>query len=155
MKYRNGASVLIAFALLQAGEAPPKKINQVRVGSLLHTFHIENVEVSSGLKKTQRLFRLKGRLVPVSGTPIHLELAAYQNGQLYMLKMTRPRGAGESEDGFAATLKTKVEVLQFNPTPGGSLHLRLSGPLAATLKDGGIMTTWGGEIRANLAGVAP
>ncbi len=156
MKFRNVAWLLTAALVLQAREDPPRKANEIQVGGLLYAFHLDKVEVGSttgNYKKSQRLFRLNGHLVPTSGNAILLELTAYENGHIYTLKMTRHQTVGPSEDAFAATLKTKVEVLQFHPEPGGSLRLRLSGPLAATLKDGGAMTTWNGEILASLDGV--
>ena len=158
MKYRV-APLLVLLAVAAAAQAPaPKDDNRVEIGTEAFIFHPEKLLLSRPNRslKGKKLFRLLGHLVPDHGEPIRLELTATGEGQIYLLKMTRARGKGEYgeyNDAWAATVKTRVEVLKIQAEKGGVLLLRLSGPLAATLHNGGGATAWRGEIQARFDGV--
>ncbi len=149
------AALLVLPAL--ASPAPPPAAlpkNTVELGGTRYVFRPVELILSTptARMKPQRMFRLSGRLVPTAGAAIAMELTASEGGSIYLLKLTRSRGTGQ--DVWAATMKTKVEVLDLQARPGGSLHLRFSGPLAATLEKGGAFTQWNGEIRARFNGIS-
>jgi hypothetical protein len=135
----------LAFQPAQSVASPQ---NRVELGGMHYVFNPAKLLLSSPStqRKGKRMFRLSGRLVPATGEAIAVELTAAETGSIYLLKLTRPRGNGH--DVWAATMKTKAEVLAIQANPGGMLHLKLSGPLAATLEQGGSFTQWSGEIQA-------
>jgi hypothetical protein len=124
------------------------------LGDTDYVFHPEQLILSTptARMKGMRMFRLSGRLVPATGEAIVLELTATESGSLYLLSLTRTRGNGR--DVWAATMKTKAEVLELQAKAGGSLRLRLSGPLAATLENGGSFTQWSGELQSRFNGIS-
>lgn len=128
--------------------------NKVELGGTSYLFHQVKLILSTPTTqvKGKRMFRLSGQLVPTTGEAIAMELTAAETGSIYLLKLTRPRGKGQ--DIWAATLKTKAEVLDLQAKAGGSLHLKLSGPLAATFEKGGSFTQWSGEIQARFDGIS-
>lgn len=132
------------------GDLSVQPPNQVLLGAELYQFHPEKVRLSlpNSQMVGEKMFRLTGKFLPRVGEPIRVEMTAAQDGRLYTLKLNRRRKNDRSEDIWAATLKTRIEVLEFQPKPGGKLRLRCSGPLAATLKEGGSQTVWSGEILA-------
>ena len=122
--------------------------NAVEIGGIPYLFHPAKLVLSTPTHqmKGKRLFRLTGRLVPAHGEFIAMELTAAETGSIYLLKLTR--SGGKSQDVWAATTKTKVEVQELQANPGGALRLKLSGPLVATIENGGSVTYWRGEILA-------
>ena len=130
------------------------RANKVELGGTSYQFQAIKLILSApnAQMKGKRLFRLSGRLVPASGEPIAMELTATETGSIHLLKLTRSRRNGQ--DVWAATMKTKAEVLDFQAKAGGNLLLKLSGPLAATLENGGSSTGWSGEIRARFDGIS-
>ena len=154
MKSRWSALLLLPAL---ASPAPPSVVvpgNKVELGGTLYLFHPVELILSSptAQMKGRRMFRLSGRLVPAGGKAISMELTASESGSIYLLKLTRPRGT--AQDVWAATMKTKVEVLDLQAKAGGRLHLKLSGPLAATLEQGGSFTQWSGEVQARFNGIS-
>ena len=137
-------------------EAGPNIHESLQIGAESYRFHAEKLILSTPNPQLngKRLFRLNGKLLPASGQPIQLEMTVVEDGRIYLLKLARKRGAGLGEDVWAATLKTRIEVLELQAKAGGRLRLRISGPLAATLKEGGSLTTWSGEIQAVFNGVS-
>ncbi len=132
----------------------PGRENKLEIGGTPYLFRPVKLILStpSAQMKGKRMFRLIGRLVPTSGDPISMELTASEAGSIYLLKLARPRG--EAQDVWAATLKTKVEILDLQAKAGGRLHLKLTGPLVATLENGGSNTNWEGEILARFDGIS-
>ncbi|MDE3246235.1 MAG: hypothetical protein KGN80_09120 [Acidobacteriota bacterium] len=120
----------------------------MEIGGTAYQFHSAKLMLSSPNAQAngKRMFRLSGSLVPAHGESIAMELTSAETGAIYLLKLTRPRGNGQ--DIWAATMKTKVEVLELQASPGGALRLKLSGPLVAALESGGSFTRWSGEIQA-------
>ena len=149
-------TALLVLPALAAPAPPPaaSSINLVELGGTRYAFHPMKLILStpSIQMKRKRMFRLSGRLVPSRGEAIAMELTASETGSIYLLTLTRPRATGQ--DVWAATLKTKAEVIGLQDKAGGVLHLKLSGPLAATLADGGSFTQWSGEIHARFDGVS-
>ncbi len=145
--------ILPALASPASRPAVPSK-NTVELGGSSYLFRPVNLFLSSPATqlKGRRMFRLSGQLVPATGGAIALELTAYETGSIYLLKLTRPKGT--AQDVWAATMKTRVEVLDLQAKSGGRLHLRLSGPLAATLGSGGSFTQWSGDIQARFNGIS-
>ena len=149
------ASLLVLPALTYPLAQPVEpRGNKVDLGGTSYLFHPMKLILSSPAKqlKGKRMFRLSGRLVPATGEAIAMELTASETGSIYLLKLTRPRGRGQ--DVWAATMKTKVGMLDLQARAGGTLHLKLSGPLAATLEKGGSFTQWSGEVRARFDGIS-
>lgn len=145
--------VLPTLAHLPAPSLAPRE-NRVELGGNTYRFQSQKLILSlpAAQMKGKRMFRLSGRLLPVSGEAISMELTASETGSIYLLKLMRPRG--NAQDVWAATMKTKVEVLDLQGKAGGRLHLKLSGPLAASLDKGGSSTLWSGEIAARFNGVS-
>lgn len=145
--------VLPALAFL-APQSAAQRGSKVELGGTRYVFHQQKLILSTptAQMKGKRMFRLSGRLVPTTGEAISMELTAAETGSVYLLTLTRPRTKGQ--DVWAATMKTKAEVLDLQAKAGGSLHLKLSGPLAATLEAGGSFTEWKGEIQARFDGIS-
>lgn len=153
----NSRWVVLLVVPSLASPAPQPVVlreNKVELGGTPYLFHPVKLILSTPTTqlKGKRMFRLSGQLVPITGEAIAMELTAAETGSIYLLKLTRPRGKGQ--DIWAATLKTKAEVLDLQAKAGGSLHLKLSGPLAATLEKGGSFTQWSGEIQARFDGIS-
>ncbi len=147
----NSASTALFVLPFLAMLAQPPGIpheNNVEIGGISYQFRPAKLMLSSpnAQLKGKRMLRLSGSLVPAHGEPIAMELTTAETGAIHLLKLTRPRASGQ--DVWAATMKTKVEVLELQPSPGGALRLKFSGPLVATLENGGSLTHWSGEIRA-------
>lgn len=146
-------ALLAVPALASPGPQPVERLgNKVELGGTTYTFHPSKLILSTptARMKGKRMFRLSGQLVPATGEAIAMELTAAETGSIYLLKLTR----GKGPDVWAATMKTKVDVLELQAKSGGSLHLKLSGPLAATLAEGGSFTQWSGGIQAQFDGVS-
>ena len=145
--------VIPALASLALQSIEPRE-NKVEIGETSYRFHPVKLILSTptAKQKGKRMFRLAGQLIPASGEAIAMELTAAENGSIYLLKLTRPRGNGQ--DVWAATMKTKMEVLDLQAKAGGRMQLKLSGPLAATLEKGGSFIQWSGEIQAHFDGIS-
>lgn len=143
------AALMAVPALAFPGPQPAApRGDTVELGGAAYVFHPSKLLLSAPAAqlKKQRLFRLSGRLVPAAGEAIAMDLTATETGSIYLLTLRRHSGTGS--DVWAATLKTKVEVLELRGNSGGLLRLKLSGPLAATTAKGGSITQWSGEIKA-------
>jgi hypothetical protein len=118
---------------------------RLRLGSETLTFVPSSLELASrgGAEAGRRVFRLKGRLLG-GAVPADFELTGYGDGTLYMMRLQRRTSRGL--DTWAATLKTRMEVLAFDERPGGRLHLRLSGPLVGSVGGRTVHTEWQGEL---------
>jgi len=149
-------STLLVLPVLAfpAPQPAAQRGNKVELGGMHYLFHQQKLILSTPTTqmKGKRMFRLSGRLVPATGEAITMELTAAETGSIYLLTLTRPRPHGH--DVWAATMKTRAEVLELQAKAGGGLHLKLSGPLAATLEKGGSFTEWKGEILARFDGIS-
>lgn len=154
MNLRWAALLVLPIVAAPALQAVAPRANRLEIGGIPYQFHPLKLVLSTPTAqlKGNRMLRLSGRLVPAVGEAIALDLMASETGFLYLLTLTRPRGQGQ--DVWAATMKTRVEVLDLQAKSGGRLHLRLSGPLAATLGSGGSFTQWSGDIQARFNGIS-
>ena len=148
------ALLVLPVLALPAPQSALQPGNKVELGGTNYRFHQQKLILSAPTTQMRgkRMYRLSGRLVPAAGEAITMELTAAETGSIYLLKLTRPRGT--AQDVWAATMKTKVEVLDLQVKAGGTLHLKLSGPLVASLEKGGSFTEWKGEIRARFDGIS-
>lgn len=146
--------LVLPFLAFPAPQSALQRGNKVELGGTKYLFQQQKLLLSTPTTQMRgkRMFRLSGRLVPATGEAITMELTAAETGSIYLLKLTRPRGT--AQDVWAATMKTVVEVLDLQAKAGGTLHLKLSGPLVASLENGGSFTEWKGEIQARFNGIS-
>ncbi len=92
-----------------------------------------------------KVLRLKGTLRSPQGEQLEWELQFAEGGQIYRMNLFRKSGDQEVER-WAATLKTQVKVLQLEGRVGGTVRLKLSGPLSGIVEGIGRQDAWEGEI---------
>lgn len=93
-----------------------------------------------------RMAKLSGQLRPASGAPWTFELQVSEKGQIMMLQCFRQEG-GRETGRWSPTVKSKVEVLAFQPQAGGEVRLRFSGPVSGVVGAQAKRSAWSGEIR--------
>jgi hypothetical protein len=111
-------------------------------------FHPEQLLVSPGNPQTGRLVRLVGTLKPEDGAPWTFDLQVTEKGLIYMLQFHR-KEKGTETGRWSPTIKAKAEVLDFHPEPGGTVRLKLSGPLSGILGGTPKQARWEGELWAS------
>lgn len=136
------------FALaggLGAQVAPSKGGGSLTLGKDLYQFRFDAVNLAPAQPrlKLPRAFVLRGKLVPTQGTPLVFELTALEDGRIYGLSIVRKRPNGAVEERWAATLKTKVDVLELVAQAGGRVKVALSGTLSTAA---GAVIPWKGEL---------
>lgn len=139
--------------LALAAQVPPAQPGQAKGGGSLtlgkETFQFRfealNLAPAQPKLKLPRAFVLRGKLIPESGAPLAFELTALEDGRIYGMRIQR-KGAGPGDDRWAATVKTKVEILHLEANPQGRLRIGLSGPLAAVQGGQSLATSWAGEL---------
>ncbi|MBI3132114.1 MAG: hypothetical protein HYZ13_12395 [Acidobacteria bacterium] len=93
----------------------------------------------------QNVLRLKGTLRGAKGELLELELQFTEGGKVYRMNLFRKTGDQEVER-WAATLKTQVKVLALDGRIGGTVRLRLTGPLSGIVDGLGRQDAWDGEL---------
>ena len=100
-----------------------------------------------GLK--DRPVRLKGLLRSPSGKTLALEVLFTREGGLLRLDLHRRSGRVEVER-WAATVKTRITVTAWEPRAGGTVRIRLEGPLSGVVRGMPRATEAHGEIWSTL-----
>lgn len=96
-----------------------------------------------------RPIRLKGLLRAASGEALTFEILFTRDGGLLRLDLFRKSGRVEVER-WAATVKTRLTVTAWEPRAGGTVRIRLEGPLSGVVRGKARATEAHGEIWSTL-----
>ncbi|HJV90554.1 MAG TPA: hypothetical protein VJ623_09635 [Holophagaceae bacterium] len=153
MRYVTPHFLILALAALQGvlalaqGEFPPIQGGGGLTvdGRLLAFRPTEGVAgpPQGGLKV--KVLRLKGTFQNPKGEALAFELQFTEGGQIYRMNLFRKVGDREVER-WAATMKTQVKVVELQGRVGGTVRLKLAGPLSGVVNGVGKQTSWEGEL---------
>lgn len=91
------------------------------------------------------ILKVRGRFTPPQEGPLEFDLEVTTSGQIYRMNLFR-KEAGQEVERWAATLKTQVRVLEMEGRVGGTVRLKLTGPLSGLVRGQGRQEAWTGEI---------
>ncbi|HJV21660.1 MAG TPA: hypothetical protein VJ570_03135 [Holophagaceae bacterium] len=96
-----------------------------------------------------KVLRLKGTFRGPRGENLDFELQVTEGGQIYRMNLFR-KVADREVERWAATMKSQVKILELQGRVGGTVRLKLTGPLSGVVDGVGKQTTWDGELWCTL-----